>query len=182
MAERLRILTVLSSADDGILPADRNAFGLDHNAIEDQLLSSTNREYIELLSPVIEPTVFRLQNALATKNPQIVHFACHGSPTGLTFRSAQNKFATEELPTRDLLRLLRGSADIRLVVLNSCKTYELGRALRKTVPFVVAMNRDISDGAATAFASGFYGGLGAGKSLGERVRDGRRHDRVRKAE
>ena len=177
MADQVRISVVIAEPRAG-LGQDRIFVGLDYKYIRRQILASTYRDLIHV-EPIIEPNARELQFELAATSPHVVHFACHGSPNGIVLRSVHNDGDEWHVDTDLLVSLIRETPSVRMVVLNSCETREVGTALRATTDFVVAMNQDISDGAATAFASSFYLGLAQGKSVDKAFLMGRTGSRSR---
>jgi hypothetical protein len=69
--------------------------------------------------------------------------------------------------------IFSAATDLRLVVLNGCRTDTLAAAVARCVPAVVGQRGDISDEAALAFTDGLYTGLLRGRSLDAAVTNGR---------
>ncbi len=70
------------------------------------------------------------------------------------------------MPAVILARLFKTLRDnVRCVVLNACYSATQGAALAEEVGCIVGTSRSITDEAAILFASGFYGGLGYGRSV-----------------
>jgi hypothetical protein len=57
------------------------------------------------------------------------------------------------------------SRTVNCVVLNACYSKTQAKAIAEHIAYVVGMNRDIGDGAAIAFAIGFYQAIGGGRSV-----------------
>ncbi|MFI2240366.1 CHAT domain-containing WD40 repeat protein [Streptomyces chrestomyceticus] len=117
-----------------------------------------------------------LAEAVRTRAPHVLHFAGHGgfdpeAGSGYLELSAEDGTATHVSGT-DLGRLMHDSPQLRLVVLNSCESAAGGaegavsstaaKIMREGVPAVVAMQYEITDPAAVAFASSFYTGTARG--------------------
>jgi hypothetical protein len=123
-----------------------------------------------------------LRRALLDNEPQIVHFAGHGTGQvlegtgrdlasdddvdsgGLAFENDDGKI---QLITGDALaRLFELCADsVKCVVLNACYSESQANAISQHIDFVVGMKKAIGDQAAIKFAVGFYDALGAGRDF-----------------
>nr|WP_277879051.1 NACHT domain-containing protein [Leptolyngbya sp. FACHB-711] len=106
-----------------------------------------------------------LPGLLAEHSPQVVHFCGHGAgEQGLVFQDEQGR--EQFVSTEILARLFKTFADeINCVVLNACDSDRQAEAIVAHVNYVVGMSQPILDIAAYYFATGFYQGLAAGKSL-----------------
>lgn len=106
-----------------------------------------------------------LPGLLAEHSPQIVHFCGHGAgKQGLVF---QDENGQERLVSTEILaRLFKTFKDeINCVVLNACDSDQQSQAIVAHINYVVGMSQPILDKAAYYFATGFYQGLAAGKSV-----------------
>lgn len=106
-----------------------------------------------------------IQRAMLDVGPQIIHFSGHGSgEAGIVFEDdlGQTKLIDGEA-LAGLFELFAGQ--INCVLLNGCYTEVQAKAIAQQIPYVVAMNQAIGDGAAIAFAVGFYDALGAGREV-----------------
>jgi hypothetical protein len=106
-----------------------------------------------------------LPGLLAEYSPQVVHFCGHGAgEQGLVF---QDELGREQLLSTEILaRLFKTFADeINCVVLNACDSDRQAEAIVAHINYVVGMSQPILDKAAYFFATGFYQGLAAGKSI-----------------
>jgi hypothetical protein len=109
----------------------------------------------------------------------IWHFAGHGHDTGLIF--ADDRLASARVDAQTLGMLLAGEG-VRLAVLNACqagagggaRTTVAGALVRAGLPAVVAMQDDIYDVAAEAFAAAFYDGVSLGLGVDQAVTAGRK--------
>ena len=98
-------------------------------------------------------------------SPQVVHFCGHGAgEQGLLF---QDENGQERLVSTEVLaRLFKTFKDeINCVVLNACDSDQQSEAIVEYINYVVGMSQPILDKAAYYFATGFYQGVGAGKSI-----------------
>lgn len=111
-------------------------------------------------------TMEELSQALLRHRPTIVHFCGHGDENG-SVMLADSSGRVRSLPSDTLAEIFGLSVrdGLRCVVLNSCYSAQQGPAIASMVDFVVGTSGKIPDKAARAFSSGFYAGLGAGKSL-----------------
>ena len=114
-------------------------------------------------------TLDALSNQLEEFDPHILHFAGHGE---FNERSSEGQITLQDdrgnpvpLAAADLALLLKGVPSLRLVFLNSCEGAREGsKALSSTasqliaagVPAVIAMQFEISDDVAIAFAEKVY--------------------------
>lgn len=98
------------------------------------------------------------------------HFAGHGSDDGLIFCDARGKAALADAAT--LGQMLAGEG-VRLAVLNACRAGAgggqpasvAGALARAGIPAVIAMQADITSGAAAAFAAAFYDAIAGGQGV-----------------
>jgi hypothetical protein len=133
-------------------------------------------------------TWWDLQEALDHSSSHILHFIGHGgfnSQTGEgVLALAGEDGGVHHLSASDLALLLAEQRSLRLVVLNSCDSARATAAdrfsstasvlMRRGIPAVVAMQYEISDRAAIAFARGFYTAIAAQHSVEHAVTRGRR--------
>ncbi len=103
--------------------------------------------------------------AILDFKPNIVHFSEHGAgEDGLVFEDETGQVKLVE--AQALARLFKLFADeIECVVLNACYSEVQAQAIAQHIPYVVGMSKAIGDQAAIEFAVGFYGALGAGRSV-----------------
>lgn len=108
-----------------------------------------------------------VQQSLLRELPHIVHFSGHGDPTGrLVFETESG--TSQAVPNDALVSVFRTLADnIRIVLLNACFSEDQALAITSVIDFAIGMSREIDDGAAIRFASGFYFGLAHGRSVQE---------------
>jgi hypothetical protein len=136
-----------------------------------------------MLERLLEPTPEALHDALMDSGFHILHFMGHGGYNadylmGAVF-FAKPDGEEETVLGQRFADCLQGLPDLRLVVLNSCKTarhanhgrtrfsYGVASAIldRTRVPAVVANQYAISDEAAIAFSGTFYARLAAGDEV-----------------
>jgi hypothetical protein len=107
-----------------------------------------------------------LRRALLEYEPQIVHFAGHGTKEGLIVESELG------LPVILSSKAVSGlfeffSDQVECVILSSCYSESQAAAINKHINYVIGMPEKIMDKAAIEFAVGFYDALGVGKSFEE---------------
>ncbi len=138
---------------------------------------------------VLEGATFEaLKDQLSKEPVHVLHFMGHGDFDGsdgvLVFEPGARD--TGRVSGTALGQVLEGR-ELRLVVLNACRTAEVARRevrdayagvapalVARGVPAVVAMQVPITDQGAVTFADRLYAGLAHGRSLEESVSDGRR--------
>ena len=133
-------------------------------------------------------TWWDLQHALDQGSSHIFHFIGHGDfdtqrGEGVVGLAGEDG-GVYRLTASDLALLLQEHHSLRLVVLNSCDTARASAAdrfsstasvlMRRGIPAVVAMQYEISDPAAIAFARGFYTALAAQHPVDQAVTRARR--------
>jgi WD40 repeat protein len=129
-----------------------------------------------------------LQRAMRQGRWHVFHFIGHGgfdraADEGI-IALADEQGGTRPLHAGDLSLLLRDHASLRLVLLNACDTGRAGALdpfsstagalVRRGIPAVVAMQYEISDGAAIEFTRTFYGALADGFPIDVGVMEARR--------
>jgi len=106
-----------------------------------------------------------LQQALLDLEPQFVHFSGHGAGAGgLVLENNEGK--THLVPSEALGNLFSLFANrIECVLLNACYSEVQAEAIAQHIPYVIGMTKEIGDRASIRFSMGFYGALGAGRSI-----------------
>jgi hypothetical protein len=99
--------------------------------------------------------------------PRIVHFSGHGNSAGLAgddggIKRTKTKFVTFDILGK-ALRATDSPPDV--VVLNACGSAGARGALLGSAKAIVVMQDSITDIAAVAFATKFYGAIASGQSL-----------------
>lgn len=187
----LRVLIVAAQPRDAAKLVWERECGLIEEALK-------KREGIEL-ELLRDATAARLRGAIRAVSPHVLHFIGHGAFTGPSGNAAVLLTGSDEmadcLDGTELSALLRGGADLRLVVLNACDTAALPRRegldpfsgvaaalVRGGLPAVVAMQFPITDDAAVLFGGALYDAMVAGDPLEAAVVEGRQAilDRDRK--
>ena len=177
-APPLRILAMVAR------PGGLRALNVSHEKrrLEQALSVLENTGSIQL-SWVSGQTWQDLQDALDEDDWHILHFIGHG---GFDRRRGEGVLALADeegmeypLAASDLGLLLGGRRSVRLVVLNSCESARANARdvfsstaavlIRRGIPAVVAMQYDISDKAAIAFAQGLYGAIASRQSVDHAV-------------
>jgi len=144
-------------------PKDEAQLGLERELrkVMNTLNGATNRDNFELIS---EPAVGipDITRAMQVYKPQIVHFSGHGTKTkGIAIENESGEVTL--FPIEGLDRLFKLSKKtVKCVVLNACHSSAQAEVISKHGIYVVGMNDEIGDEAATSFAVGFYQSLGEG--------------------
>ncbi len=133
--------------------------------VELELKRAKNRDDFSL----IKRTAVRisdLQDLLLNESPNFIHFAGHGYEEGIVLYN--NRTDEEQIVNSqalaDLFELF--AEDLECVFLNSCYSEEQAKLILEYVPHVIGMNEEIPDDTAIVFATTFYKGIGAGRSIG----------------
>jgi len=106
-------------------------------------------------------------HGLNDHHPRIVHFSGHGDAVGLAMDGGGMKRVKTKFVTFDLLGKAFSATDNppEVVVLNACKSAGARQALLRTAKAIIVMQNSVSDVAAVAFATKFYGAIASGQSL-----------------
>lgn len=106
-----------------------------------------------------------LQMLLMRHQPDIVHFAGHGSPTGeITLEGTDgSQRPVSPAALSRLFAILKGN--VRCVVLNACYSEQQAQAIGAHIDFVVGMSKAVGDKAAIRFSAAFYQALGYGQNI-----------------
>ena len=165
-------------------PGGLSSLNVDHERRRlEQALAPLERTGGVQLSWVTGQTWQDLQDALDEDDWHIFHFIGHG---GFDRKRGEGVLALADedgveypLAASDLGLLLGGRRSVRLVVLNSCESARANARdvfsstaavlIRRGIPAVVAMQYDISDKAAIAFAQGLYGAVANRQSVDHAV-------------
>lgn len=106
-----------------------------------------------------------LQRAMQEELPQIVHFTGQAD-SGLCLEDATGKGKPVTASAlAGLFKLFAQKVAIECVVLNRCYEPAQAEAIAQSVPYVIGVDRAISDQAAIEFVVGFYDALGSGESM-----------------
>jgi len=135
-----------------------------------------------------DATLVELQHRLRRNDYHIFHFLGHG---GFDEKSDDGVLVLEDgnnrsrlVAGRDVGTILNDHRSLRLAVLNACEGARAGEEdpfsgvaqslIRKGIPAVVAMQFEITDGAAIAFAQEFYGAIADGLPVDAAIGESRR--------
>ena len=157
----MRKILILASNPKRDLALDREIRDL-----EGVIKRSKNRDEFEVrVGSAVRPE--DLQELLLDCEPQIVHFCGHG--TGEQGLVLQNSAGREQLVSTSalssLFKLFTGK--VECVLLNACYSEVQANAISQHINYVIGMSQTILDDAAIAFATGFYRGLGYGRTTDE---------------
>jgi hypothetical protein len=99
--------------------------------------------------------------------PRIVHFSGHGNSRGLATDDGGVKRVKTKFVTFGLLGKAFAATDKppEVVVLNACQSAGARQALLGTAKAIIVMQDSVSDIAAVAFATKFYGAIASGQPL-----------------
>lgn len=145
--------------------ASRLRLGEEFREIDEQLTLAKQRGRFSLALPQLSLRSKDITRALLNTQPQIVHFSGHGTPQGaLCFENEIGK--RHDVQPDALAALFEQFADqVNCVVLNACYSDVQAKAIAEHINYVIGMNKALGDKAAIAFALGFYGALGAGRTI-----------------
>jgi CHAT domain len=106
-----------------------------------------------------------ITQAIFDVNPQIIHFSGHGTNSGeLCFENLVG--TVQPVQPAALAALFELVADrVNCVILNACYSEIQAKAIAQYIPYVIGMDKAISDKAAIAFAVGFYKALGGNRTI-----------------
>lgn len=140
------------------------AIGKEHDAIDASIRSSRYRGRFQLIAR-LAGRLSDLHQALLDHQPDIVHFACHGSARAelLLAGDAGCLVPVSAATLSDSFRVLKDN--LKLIVFNACFSSGQALAVRNSVPLAVGMERPIEDSAAIAFAAELYRALASGRSV-----------------
>ncbi len=117
--------------------------------------------------------------AALRRTVDIWHFAGHGTDSGLVFVNDRGK---SQLVNAEMLGQMLAGEGVRLAVLNACRAgvgggqaaSVAGALLRAGIPAVVAMQTNVSDVTADAFAGAFYDAIAVGRGVDRAMTAGRK--------
>lgn len=132
-------------------------------AIEDELRIIekiiNSHEHLRVES-VIGATIHNLQNLTIKFKPKVLHIACHSNERGLYLEDSNGSdngyFLTFSL-FKDFI--IKRARFFDCIILNSCKSKNLGEGIQNFIPIIIIMNQEIRDLAAIEFSRGFYQNL-----------------------
>lgn len=135
-------------------------------AVREEVRRALFRDSIEIEHwPAATP--IDVLSALNDQKPHVMHFSGHGGQGVLEFDDSQVADPKGTLVSLEQLAKALGATDkpVQVVVLNACDTLAGAGVLLESVPVVIATTRNITDLAATVFASRFYAAVAAGRSV-----------------
>jgi hypothetical protein len=141
---------------------------------------------VEKIEMVVIPSIRRDQLLANLRDGfHILHFIGHGAANAQEgYLVLEDKNKRTDLISASLIGNLVADSNLRLVVLNACKTSTVGlgsaaggvahQLVRAGMPAVIAMQAAISDQTAIAFSREFYGALADGWPVDAAIQEGRR--------
>ena len=106
-----------------------------------------------------------VQGYIKKEKPDIVHFSGHGNSNGEIILEDETRYP-KVIPVEKFANMFKVlDSQIRCVVLNCCYSAITAKEISRTIDFVIGIKKDVADGPAIAFSSGFYLALGAKKDL-----------------
>lgn len=183
VAPPIRVLVMISS------PTDYPALDVEGEwgRLSDGLGDLVSNGSVEL-HRVDDASLGTLRRALLAREHHVFHFIGHGgfdeaAGEGVLVLESESGRA-QVVAGRDVGTLLHDHRSLRLAVLNSCEGARASAAdplggvaqtlLRVGIPAVVAMQFEISDGAALSFAHAFYDAVAGGLPVDMAVTEGRK--------
>lgn len=140
--------------------------------IGEKLRDGTYCHRFRLLEPLFATRINDLQARLSYDLPHVVHFAGHGSPSGIELEDEAGGIKTVNMQAlMDIFGALRGRAygsgdhRVNLVVLNACCTRVHAESLTAVSDFAIGTASEVWDKDAINFAASFYNSLANGLSL-----------------
>ena len=123
------------------------------------------RDTLELV-PLFALRTRDLQEALMRYQPQVVHFASHGSEPGDIILG--DEYGRPRPVGKEALGRLIGILNnaVKAVVMNGCDTLGTVEVLSEVVDYAIGMNRPVTDDSAIVFAEAFYVALSMGQPVG----------------
>lgn len=130
--------------------------GKEHDEIKAQLEKADYKRCYDFMHPQLALRTDIITEALLKGRPWVVHFSGHGTTEGeLCFEDESGKaFLVEPKALASLFALC--SDHVKCVILNACYSESQANAIAEHIDFCIGSKGGISDGAAIAFALGFY--------------------------
>jgi hypothetical protein len=149
-------------------PIKRNSLRVDAEikAVNAEIQRSRFRDNITLhQSPAAD--FDDILHGLNDHTPRVIHFSGHGNIGGLATDGGGVKRVKTKFVAFDLLGRALAATDNPpdVVVLNACESTGARRSLLGTAKALIVMQDSISDLAAIAFVTKFYGAIASGQSL-----------------
>jgi len=143
---------------------DRLALDEEVRVITAQIRASKHRDSVDLISIWAVRSSDLLQ-ALNEHEPHVVHFSGHGSDQDdIIFLDSEgnSKFVSK---TAIVQMLASAAANLRLVVFNTCFSFNQAEEITEHVEAAIGMSDSIGDEAARNFSAQFYSAIGFGLSV-----------------
>ncbi|HEY6803625.1 MAG TPA: CHAT domain-containing protein [Pyrinomonadaceae bacterium] len=145
------------------LHTSRLALEAEHRLLRNRMTDNLKMSNCELLVEWAA-RLKDVKERLATYQPHVVHFAGHGTESGICLEDDEGQCKTVE--KEELAELFKSAGgDLQLVVLNACYSVLQSDAIRESVKYVVGTTAPVADDAAVYFAAHFYEELALGKSV-----------------
>lgn len=147
-------------------PSDvsRLRLGEEFREIQEKLQLSKERSRFKLEQRTsVRPA--DISQAMLDLQPQIVHFAGHGTSDGeLCFENSSGSM--HPISANAMATLFEQfSSNLECVILNACYSENQAKAISNHIKYVIGMAKEIGDKAAISFAIGFYQAIGAGRTI-----------------
>jgi CHAT domain len=138
--------------------------GREIRQIEERIGAGRQRDAVELI-PCWAARPGDLQRELLEARPHILHFSGHGKSDRLVLEERDGPRGAEigAAALVDLVGILQDN--LRLVVLNACRSESLAAALVQHIECAVGMSKDIEDEAAIEFSAALYQAIAFGRSI-----------------
>ncbi len=159
-----KIVVAFFASDPGSNSTTRLALDEEARAIGEKIRSSQHRDAVQLHTRWAVRPMDILQ-AINELSPTIVHFSGHGSDQDqlvLQDDRGQPKFISKQAIVQTISL---ASDSVRLVVFNTCFSYNQAHEAVKHVDAAIGMNTAIGDEAARIFSSQLYSAIGFGLSV-----------------
>lgn len=144
---------------------DQLALDEEYRTIEQSLALGRHGKAFRLI-PKLAARRIDLQRALLAYEPDVVHFACHGSAQAEVVLRSDGE-GSAPMSATALSSLFEALPDKpTLVVFNACFASGQARAVHPHTELAIGMRERIGDNAAIAFAAALYGALADGQSVG----------------
>ena len=155
-ATTLNLLFVSSGPQD----QDRLRLDAEQRDIMAKIKAATHRDKI-VMSNVPAARPGDLIDAFNEFHPTVIHISGHGDANSIVLEDTTG--TTAEVDASLLVDLVAvAGSQLKVVVLNACKSATLAQELTKVVDIAIGMNASVGDDAALAFAVQFYSSIGAG--------------------
>lgn len=142
---------------------DRLRVDREYRDIVKRIRASTKRDQLNFhVLPAAEPT--DIIDELNRVKPTILQISSHGDVDGIILEGAS---IYDGVLSATLLKKIVAttSSHVKIVILNSCHSYQQAEALTEHVDIAIGMSQAIGDKSATAFSGQFYSSLAEGNSV-----------------